>query len=77
MMATAALLDKNPSPTDDDIDANIANICRCGTYYRMRKAIHRAAELTRARRPAAEVGSDPPQAERGAAEPATEGASDE
>ncbi len=46
MMATAALLEKNPKPSDDDIDKNIVNVCRCGTYYRMRKAIHRAAELT-------------------------------
>ncbi|WP_350284360.1 (2Fe-2S)-binding protein [uncultured Croceitalea sp.] len=45
MMATAALLNKVPNPTDDDIDKNIINVCRCGTYYRMRKAIHRAAEL--------------------------------
>lgn len=45
MMATAALLDKKPQPTDEDIDNNIVNICRCATYYRMRKAIHRAAEL--------------------------------
>lgn len=45
MMATAALLEKNPSPTDDDIDNNIVNVCRCATYTRMRKAIHRAAEL--------------------------------
>jgi len=45
MMATAALLNKNPNPTDDDIDNNIVNICRCATYTRMRKAIHRAAEL--------------------------------
>lgn len=45
MMATAALLEKIPQPTDDDIDANIVNVCRCGTYYRMRKAIHRAAEI--------------------------------
>ena len=45
MMATAALLEKVPSPTDEDIDKNIFNICRCGTYYRMRKAIHRAAEI--------------------------------
>jgi len=45
MMATAALLDKVPQPTDEDIDNSIVNICRCGTYYRMRKAIHRAAEL--------------------------------
>jgi isoquinoline 1-oxidoreductase alpha subunit len=48
IMATAALLKENPNPTDDDIDEKIVNICRCGTYYRMRKAIHRAAELTRA-----------------------------
>lgn len=46
IMATAALLDKNPNPTDEDIDKNIINVCRCGTYYRMRKAIHRAAALT-------------------------------
>ncbi len=46
MMSTAALLEKVPNPTDQDIDDNIANICRCGTYYRVRKAIHRAAELT-------------------------------
>ncbi|MEM7455772.1 MAG: (2Fe-2S)-binding protein [Planctomycetota bacterium] len=45
MMATAALLEKNPAPTNDDINHNIINICRCGTYCRMRKAIHRAAEL--------------------------------
>lgn len=45
MMATAALLDKIPNPTDADIDAAITNVCRCATYYRMRKAIHRAATL--------------------------------
>ncbi len=45
MMATAALLEKNANPTDEDIDNNIINICRCGTYYRMRKAIHKAAAL--------------------------------
>lgn len=45
MMATAALLKHIRHPTDDDIDNNIVNICRCGTYYRMRKAIHRAATL--------------------------------
>ena len=46
MMATAALLKKTPNPTDEDIDANISNVCRCATYYRMRIAIHRAAELS-------------------------------
>ena len=45
MMATAAMLEKIPNPTDEDIDNNIVNICRCGTYYRMRKAIHRAAQI--------------------------------
>ena len=45
MMATAALLKKVPKPTDEDIDNNIINVCRCGTYYRMRKAIHKAAEI--------------------------------
>ena len=45
IMATAALLKKIPNPTDQDIDNNIINVCRCGTYYRMRKAIHRAAEI--------------------------------
>lgn len=45
MMATAALLEKVPNPTDDVIDQNIINVCRCATYYRMRKAIHRAAEI--------------------------------
>ncbi|MEN8857633.1 MAG: (2Fe-2S)-binding protein [Flavobacteriaceae bacterium] len=47
MMATAALLKENNNPSDDEIDNTILNICRCGTYYRMRKAIHRAAELSR------------------------------
>ena len=45
IMATAALLENNPNPTDEDIDSQIVNICRCGTYYRMRKAIHRAVEI--------------------------------
>jgi isoquinoline 1-oxidoreductase alpha subunit len=45
IMATAALLNQIPKPTDQDIDDNILNVCRCGTYYRMRKAIHRAAEI--------------------------------
>ena len=48
IMAVAGMLNDNPNPTDEDIDTNITNICRCATYYRMRKAIHRAAELTNA-----------------------------
>lgn len=50
MMAATALLERNPNPSDEDIDANIVNICRCGTYYRMRKAIHRATELNQTNR---------------------------
>ena len=45
IMAAAALLAKTPKPTDDDIDANMTNICRCGTYQRIRSAIHRAAMM--------------------------------
>ena len=47
MMAAAALLKNTPEPTDEDIDNQILNICRCGTYYRMRKAIHRAVVLNK------------------------------
>jgi aerobic-type carbon monoxide dehydrogenase small subunit (CoxS/CutS family) len=46
LMSAVALLRENPAPSDEDIDAALAgNICRCGTYVRIRKAIHRAAEL--------------------------------
>lgn len=47
LMAAAALLSDNPDPDDEQIDAAIDNICRCGTYQRIRRAIHRAAELAR------------------------------
>ena len=43
MMAVVALLKRNPKPTDADIDAAITNICRCGTYQRVRAAIHAIA----------------------------------
>ena len=43
LMAAAALLERTPRPTDSDIDAAMTNLCRCGTYQRVRKAIHRAA----------------------------------
>jgi len=43
IMAVAALLKEKPRPTDADIDANITNICRCGTYQQVRAAIHAAA----------------------------------
>ncbi len=45
IMATADLLERIPDPSDDDIDRSLTNICRCGTYVRIRKAIKRAAEL--------------------------------
>lgn len=47
IMAAVALLTKNPNPSDADIDDEMTNICRCGTYPRMRAAVHRAAELAR------------------------------
>ncbi len=44
IMSAAALLESNPKPSDDDIDVAMAgNVCRCGTYDRIRRAIHRAA----------------------------------
>jgi aerobic-type carbon monoxide dehydrogenase small subunit (CoxS/CutS family) len=45
-MSAAALLAEKPQPTDADIDATLGRqICRCGTYQRVRAAVHRAAEL--------------------------------
>jgi len=44
IMAAAALLKKTPKPTDADIDTEVTNICRCGTYVRIRAAIHEAAK---------------------------------
>jgi isoquinoline 1-oxidoreductase alpha subunit len=45
LMAAAALLEKNAKPSDSDIDAAMTNICRCGTYQRVRAAIRRAAGI--------------------------------
>lgn len=51
IMTTAALLEKNPSPTDSEIDTALSgNLCRCGTYPRIRKAVHRAANLIQSSR---------------------------
>ena len=51
LMTAAALLDRNSDPSDADIDrAMQGNLCRCGTYVRIRQAIHRAAELGRGTR---------------------------
>jgi isoquinoline 1-oxidoreductase alpha subunit len=44
IMAVSALLDQHPHPGDDEIDAAITNICRCGTFARVRRAIHAIAE---------------------------------
>jgi isoquinoline 1-oxidoreductase alpha subunit len=49
-MAAAALLERNPSPSDAEIDANLPNICRCGTYNRVRSGVHRAAALDKGRK---------------------------
>ena len=49
IMSAAALLNETPTPTDDDIDAAMdGNVCRCVTYVRIRKAIHRASEIMNA-----------------------------
>ncbi|GAB5487051.1 MAG: (2Fe-2S)-binding protein [Parasphingorhabdus sp.] len=47
IMAAAVLLKKNPNPSNDDIDEAITNICRCGTYPRVREAIQRAGRVAR------------------------------
>jgi len=47
IMAAVALLKAKPDPTDADIDQTVTNICRCGTYQRIRAAIHRASELAK------------------------------
>jgi isoquinoline 1-oxidoreductase subunit alpha len=44
IMAVCALLGQNPRPTDEEIDASITNICRCGTFVRVRRAIHSITE---------------------------------
>ena len=49
IMSATALLSETPKPSDEDIDAAMSgNVCRCATYHRIRKAIHRAAELLEA-----------------------------
>lgn len=45
IMAASALLDRVPEPSDEEINEALTNICRCGTYDRIRAAVHRAAEL--------------------------------
>ena len=48
IMSVAALLAQNPEPSDADIDANITNICRCGTFNRVRQGVHLAAKSNKA-----------------------------
>lgn len=47
IMSAAALLNDKPDPSDEDIDANVTNICRCGTFNRVRKGIHLAAKMNK------------------------------
>ena len=49
IMAATALLAKNPNPTDEAIDEAMTNICRCGTYQRIRAAVHLAAQVAACR----------------------------
>jgi isoquinoline 1-oxidoreductase alpha subunit len=48
IMEVADFLERHPNPSDEDIDNGITNICRCGTYPRVRKAIHHAASIREA-----------------------------
>jgi isoquinoline 1-oxidoreductase alpha subunit len=67
IMAAAALLDRNDNPSDADIDAAITNICRCGTYPRIREAVRRAARVKAGREALAAApppGIDPEDAAR-------------
>jgi isoquinoline 1-oxidoreductase alpha subunit len=47
IMSAAALLNNNPNPSDEDIDSILTNICRCGTFNRVRQGIHLAAQLNK------------------------------
>ena len=50
IMSALALLQRRPDPSDADIDGSVTNICRCGTYHRIRQAIHLTANLMKSRR---------------------------
>ena len=50
IMSAAALLLTKPNPSDADIDANVTNICRCGTFNRVRSGIHLAADINKNKR---------------------------
>jgi isoquinoline 1-oxidoreductase alpha subunit len=51
IMSAAALLDRSPAPSDAEIDANITNICRCGTFNRVRDGVHLAAKISAKEKP--------------------------
>jgi len=55
MLVAAALLKRNPKPSDTDIDQAMNNICRCGSYARIRTAVHAAAKMMAAPKPAAKA----------------------
>jgi isoquinoline 1-oxidoreductase alpha subunit len=59
LMAAAALLERNRRPSDADIDAAITNLCRCGTYPRVRAAIHTAAAVARGESPPSSAAAPP------------------
>ena len=67
IMAAAALLRKKPRPTDRDIDEAMTNICRCGTYQRVRAAVHMAAGNAKGGGSIIHMSADAPDAERSAA----------
>ena len=76
ILAAAALLAAKPRPTDDDIDAAMSgNLCRCGTYQRIRAAVHRAAELHAAAAQAAPPGPAGPATPAAPGAPAAAGRS--
>ena len=58
IMSAAALLSANPDPSDADIDASITNICRCGTFNRVRSGIHLAVEIKQDSKNQKNQGSD-------------------
>ena len=59
IMSALALLRDRPDPTDTDINTRVTNACRCGTYHRVRQAIHRAAALMKATAPASRTAAVP------------------
>ena len=60
IMSASAMLEKKPNPTDADIDAAMnGNLCRCGTYLRIRQAIHKAASIVALNRSKAPVAAVP------------------